>query len=214
MTRLLMDIVARRLIPVITLDDASAADPLGELLAIAGLPCAEITLRSPAALSAIAAVARRGDMLVGAGTVLTVGQVRAALDAGARFIVSPGFDPAIVQFCRDLQIPVLPGVSTPTDIQMALAHGLETVKFFPAEAFGGPRTLEAVSAPFPMMRFVPTGGITPDNLARYLQLPQVAACGASWLAPRDLLVAGRFDEIERRVAAAMAIVAATGGDAR
>ena len=206
MTNPLLEVLSRRLIPVVTLEDAASADPLADALAAGGLPSAEITLRSPAALKAISGMARRRDLIVGAGTVLTVGQVRQALDAGAQFIVSPGFNPGVVQYCRDLQIPVLTGVSTPTDILTALTHGLDTVKFFPAEAAGGLRTLQAVSAPFPMMRFVPTGGITVDNLAAYLQLPQVAACGGSWIVDRDLIASGKFDVIRQRIREALAIV--------
>lgn len=197
---------ARRLIPVVTLENAAAADPLAEALVAGGLPVAEITLRSPAALEAITAMARRGDVTVGAGTVLTVGQVRQTVEAGAQFMVSPGFNPEMVRYCLDQQIPVLPGVSTPTEIQTALSHGVETVKFFPAEAFGGCRTLKALGAPYPTVRFVPTGGITADNLAGYLQLPQVAACGASWVASGDLVASGRFENIRQRIVAALKIV--------
>lgn len=206
MTKTLEDVVSRRLIPVAMIEDPAAAGPLADALVAGGLPCAEITLRSPAALQALAAMARRGDVLVGAGTVLTAGQARQALDAGARFLVAPGLDPALVAFCRDAKVPVLPGVCTPTEIQTALGLGLDTVKFFPAEAFGGVATLRALGAVFPMVRFVPTGGIAAANLAAYLALPQVAACGGSWIVDRGLIVQGRFDEIRRRVAASMHIV--------
>lgn len=199
-------ILARRLIPVVTLEDAAAADSLAAALVAGGLPVAEITLRSPAAIAAIAAMARRGDVIVGAGTVLTVGQVRQAVEAGAQFVVSPGFNPEMVRYCLDRQIPVLPGVSTPTEIQTALFHGVDTVKFFPAEAFGGCRTLKALGAPFPTVRFVPTGGIAADNLAGYLHLPQVAACGASWVVSGDLVTSGRFEDIRQRIVAALKIV--------
>jgi 2-dehydro-3-deoxyphosphogluconate aldolase/(4S)-4-hydroxy-2-oxoglutarate aldolase len=206
MTNILEDVVSRRLIPVAMIEDPAAAGPLADALVAGGLPCAEITLRSPAALQALAAMARRGDVLVGAGTVLTAGQARQALDAGARFLVAPGLDPALVAFCREAKVPVLPGVCTPTEIQTALGLGLDTVKFFPAEAFGGVATLRALGAVFPMVRFVPTGGIAAANLAAYLALPQVAACGGSWIVDRGLIVQGRFDEIRRRVAASMHIV--------
>jgi 2-dehydro-3-deoxyphosphogluconate aldolase/(4S)-4-hydroxy-2-oxoglutarate aldolase len=129
-----------------------------------------------------------------------------AIDAGAQFIVSPGFNPELVQYCQNLKIPVLPGVSTPTDIQLSLAHGLDTVKFFPAEAFGGTQTLAAVSGPFPAMRFVPTGGITNENLLHYLRMPQVAACGGSWIVDRDLIASGSFDVIRQRIMEALAII--------
>ncbi len=197
----------RRVIPVVTIDDAGAAAPLADSLVAGGLPVAEITLRTPAALKAIAIMANREDMLVGAGTLLSTEQVRQALDAGARFMVSPGFDAGMVQCCRDLKIPVLPGVSTPTDIQTALNHGLVCFKYFPSEAFGGVATLKAVSAPYPEVRFVPTGGINADNLAAYLQLPQVAACGGSWLVERRHIRAQRFDLIRETVETALEIVA-------
>jgi 2-dehydro-3-deoxyphosphogluconate aldolase / (4S)-4-hydroxy-2-oxoglutarate aldolase len=203
-------IVAQRLIPVITLAEAAAAEPLAAALVAGGLPVAEITLRSPAAIQAIAMMAQREDMIVGAGTVLTVAQAQQALAAGAHFMVSPGFDPGMVRYCHDRHIPYLPGVSTPTEIQTALSQGVDTLKFFPAEAFGGCRTLKAVGAPYPAARFVPTGGITAGNLADYLQLPQVAACGASWLASEDLVAAGRFEDIRQRVMAALKIVAEVG----
>lgn len=198
--------LSRRLIPVITIDAAKDAEPLAEALIAGELPVAEITLRSSAALEAITTMARRGNVIVGAGTVLTTDQVRQTTDAGAQFIVSPGFNPELVQYCQNLKIPVLPGVSTPTDIQLSLAHGLDTVKFFPAEAFGGPQTLAAVSGPFPAMRFVPTGGITNENLLRYLRMPQVAACGGSWIVDRDLIASGSFDVIRQRIREALAIV--------
>jgi 2-dehydro-3-deoxyphosphogluconate aldolase/(4S)-4-hydroxy-2-oxoglutarate aldolase len=199
--------LSRRLIPVVTIDAAEDAEPLAEALIAGELPVAEITLRSSAALEAITTMAQRGNVIVGAGTVLTTDQVRQATDAGAQFIVSPGFNPELVQYCQNLKIPVLPGVSTPTDIQLSLAHGLDTVKFFPAEAFGGTQTLAAVSGPFPAMRFVPTGGITNENLLRYLRMPQVAACGGSWIVDRELIASGSFDVIRQRIVEALAIVA-------
>jgi 2-dehydro-3-deoxyphosphogluconate aldolase/(4S)-4-hydroxy-2-oxoglutarate aldolase len=199
--------LSRRLIPVVTIDVAADAEPLAEALVAGELPVAEITLRSSAALEAITTMAHRGDVIVGAGTVLTTDQVRQATDAGAQFIVSPGFNPELVQYCQNLKIPVLPGVSTPTDIQLSLVHGLDTLKFFPAEAFGGTQTLAAVSGPFPTMRFVPTGGITNENLLRYLRMPQVVACGGSWIVDRGLIASGSFDVIRQRIMEALAIVA-------
>jgi len=210
MSHILTSLLSRRLIPVVTLGDPAAADPLADVLTAGGLPIAEITLRTPVAIKVIERMARRTGMIIGAGTVLTTAQARQASDAGAQFMVAPGFDPAIVGFCRERQIPVLPGVSTPTEIQAALAHGVDTMKYFPAEAFGGCRTLQAVSAPYPAVRFVPTGGITADNLAGYLKLPQVAACGASWVVSRDLVAADRFEEIRQRIVAALKIVEEVG----
>jgi len=206
MSDLLTSVLARRLIPVLALADAAAADPIADALAAGGLPVAEITLRTPSAIRVVERMARRAEMIVGAGTVLTVAQAQQALDAGAQFMVSPGFDPEVAGFCHDRGIPVLPGVSTPTEIQTALAHGVDTVKYFPAEAFGGFRTVRALSAPYPAVRFVPTGGITADNLAGYLELPQVAACGASWMVSADLIAAARFEEIRQRIVAALKIV--------
>jgi 2-dehydro-3-deoxyphosphogluconate aldolase/(4S)-4-hydroxy-2-oxoglutarate aldolase len=207
MSTLFDRVLARRLIPVVTLEDAAAANPLADALVTGGLPVAEITLRSSIAIKAIEMMARRKDLIVGAGTVLTVAQVQQALDAGAQFMVSPGFNPEMVRFCQDRKIPVLPGVSTPTEIQVALDHGVDIVKFFPAEAFGGCRTLRAIGAPYPTVRFVPTGGITADNLADYLCLPQVVACGASWMTSSSLVASARFEAIRQRIVAALEIVA-------
>lgn len=202
------DALARhRLIPVVVLEDAAHAAPLAEALVAGGLPCAEVTFRTPAALEAIRAMAARGDMLVGAGTVLTVAQVRDATAAGARFVVSPGLDPAVVEFCQRRGVPVIPGVATPTDLTRAVALGLGVVKFFPAEAFGGRATLRALAGPFPDLRFVPTGGVSPDNLPDYLRMPEVLACGGSWLTAPRLYAGGDYSEVTRVTAAAVRIVA-------
>jgi 2-dehydro-3-deoxyphosphogluconate aldolase/(4S)-4-hydroxy-2-oxoglutarate aldolase len=186
-----------RIIPVVAIHDARNADPLAEALCQGGLPCAEITFRTAAAAEAIQQISKRSDMLLGAGTVLKVDQVKQAVDFGACFVVSPGFNPKVVQYCLDHQIPVTPGISNPTDIEMALDFGLQTVKFFPAEAFGGLKTLKAMSAPYTMMKFIPTGGISPHNLLDYLKHPQVPACGGSWMVKSSLIAEGRFDEITR-----------------
>lgn len=190
-------IAAIRLVPVLTLGDASSALQVGAALRAGGLPCAEVTLRTPAAVDAIRAMASDPDMLVGAGTVITTDQVESAVAAGARFIVSPGFDREVVDACGRLGVPVIPGVATATEIQMALRAGIGVVKLFPAEAIGGLKTLQALSAPFPTLRFIPTGGITPENAGRYLGQPSVLAIGGSWVAPSGLIEAGRFDEITR-----------------
>ncbi len=186
-----------KLVPVVVIEDAKDSGPLADALAAGGLPCAEVTFRTSAAPEAIRTMAARGDLLVGAGTVLTVDQVKAAVDAGARFIVSPGVNPKVVGYCVDEGIPVTPGVCTPTDIETALGFGLEVVKFFPAEALGGLKLLKAMSAPYGMMRFIPTGGINAPNLPGYLAFPKVLACGGSWMVKKDLIAAGRFDEIAR-----------------
>jgi len=203
-------IAAIRLVPVLTVASASAsaAARLGAALRAGGLPCAEVTLRTPAALEVIRAMASDPDLLVGAGTVLTPDQVEAAVAAGARFIVSPGFDRDVVEACVQLGVPAIPGVATATEIQMALRAGIGVVKLFPAEAIGGVMTLQALSAPFPALRFVPTGGITPENAGRYLEEPAVLAVGGSWIAPSGLIDARRFDEIARRAREAATLAAA------
>jgi len=187
------DVIARlaqlRVIPVIILDNAADAQPLAEALLAGGLPCAEVTFRTAAALEAISIMAKVPGLLVGAGTVLKPEQAQAAADAGAQFIVTPGFNPRVVSYCVDHGIPITPGVSNPTIIEMALEHGLNVVKFFPAEASGGLPYLKAIAAPYGMMRFIPTGGIEPGNLRDYLAFPKVVACGGSWMVKPELLKA-------------------------
>ena len=190
-----------RVVPVVVLDDAERADDLGAALVAGGLPLAEVTLRTPGAVAVLAALARRGDVRVGAGTVLTRTQVDAAHDAGARFVVSPGLDDDVVDRCREVGLPVLPGVSTPTEVMRALRLGLDTVKLFPAEASGGLAAVQALASPFPGVRFVPTGGITAATAPRYLAHPAVTAVGGSWMVAPDLLAAGRWDEVVARCAA-------------
>ena len=186
-----------KLIPVVVIEDAADAAPLGRALLDGGLPCAEVTFRTAAAPQAIAALAELGGLLVGAGTVLTVDQAKQAVDSGAEFIVTPGFSPQVVGYCVDNDIPVTPGVCTPSGIEAALGFGLNVVKFFPAEAFGGLKTLKAISGPYGMMKFIPTGGIGPDNLVDYLAFEKVLACGGSWIVKKDLIAAGNFAEITR-----------------
>jgi 2-dehydro-3-deoxyphosphogluconate aldolase/(4S)-4-hydroxy-2-oxoglutarate aldolase len=200
-----VDAVARtRLLPVIVLQDAAAADPLAEALVAGGLRSVEVTFRTDAAAEAIKVMAERGDLLVGAGTVLSVEQVDRAVSAGARFVVSPGFSPRVVRHCRELGIPVFPGAATATEIQMALDEGLDTVKFFPAEDLGGVKMIKALAAPFRSVRFIPTGGVNTANLADYLALPAVLAVGGTWMVAPDLLAEGRWDEVTARTAAAVA----------
>ena len=185
-----------RIIPVVAINDAKDAAPLAEALVEGGLPCAEITFRTSAAYQAIKTTAKRGDVLVGAGTVLKIDQAKQAVEAGAQFIVSPGFNPKVVQYCVENNIPITPGISNPTDIEMALDFDLQVVKFFPAEAFGGLKTLKAMSAPYGMIKFIPTGGISAANLLDYLRFPKVLACGGSWMVKSDLISEGKFDEIK------------------
>ena len=186
-----------RIIPVVAIHDANHADSLADALIVGELPCAEITFRTDAAAEAITKIAARGDMIVGAGTVLKIEQVKQAVACGACFIVSPGFSPKVVQYCVENAIPVTPGVCTPTDIQMAHEFGLDIVKFFPAEASGGLKTLKAVSAPFQMMKFIPTGGIGPKNVLEYLEHHKVPACGGSWMVKSNLISDEQFNEITR-----------------
>lgn len=186
-----------RIIPVVAIHDAGHADNLADALTAGGLPCAEITFRTDAAADAIKKIAARDDMIVGAGTVLKIEQVKQAVACGACFIVSPGFSPKVVQYCIENHIPVTPGISTPTDIQVAHEFGLDIVKFFPAEAFGGLKTLKAMSAPYQMMKFIPTGGIGPQNVLEYLKHPKVPACGGSWMVKSNLIAEGKFAEITR-----------------
>lgn len=195
-----------RVIPVVAIENAADAAPLAEALIEGGLPCAEITFRTAAAADAIRSIARRDDILVGAGTVLKVDQVKTAVDAGARFIVAPGFNPRVVGYCVENRITVTPGVCTPSDIEAALDFGVELLKFFPAEAFGGLKTLKAMSGPYTTVKFVPTGGISPANLFDYLQFPKVLACGGTWVAKSNLISEGRFDEIVKNAREAVQIV--------
>ena len=200
-----LDSIARvRLLPVVVLERAEDAVPLARALLAGGLPVAEVTFRSDAAAASIAAIARDvPQMLVGAGTVLTEAQVAAAVAAGARFLVTPGFNPAVVAAARRSGVPIVPGINNPTGVEAAMAEGLGTVKFFPAEPTGGVPFLKALAGPYAQMRFIPTGGIGPGNLASYLALPQVLACGGSWMVDPGLIAAGRFDEITNLTAAAV-----------
>jgi 2-dehydro-3-deoxyphosphogluconate aldolase / (4S)-4-hydroxy-2-oxoglutarate aldolase len=186
------------IVPVVKIDNAADAVSLGKALIDGGLPLAEITFRTAAAPEAISNISKAyPEMLVGAGTVLTVDQAKKAVESGSKFIVSPGFNPAVVEYCVKNNIPITPGCSNPSDIEMALGFGLEVVKFFPAEAFGGLNTLKAMSAPYGMMKFIPTGGIDAKNLNDYLAFPKVLACGGSWMVKDELIKAGNFAEIAR-----------------
>jgi 2-dehydro-3-deoxyphosphogluconate aldolase/(4S)-4-hydroxy-2-oxoglutarate aldolase len=195
MNSVFSQIGALRIVPVIALESAIDASPLAQALVAGGLPIAEVTFRTAAAAESITVMAQRGDLLVGAGTVLNVDTVKRAVDCGAKFIVSPGFNPKVVSYCVAHEIPITPGTATPSDIEAALDHGLTTVKFFPAEAIGGLKLLKAVSAPYGMMNFMPTGGITPQNVSDYLMFPKVLACGGSWMVSKELLAAKQFEKI-------------------
>lgn len=194
---------AYRIIPVIQLDHVESALPLAQALTRGGLPCAEITFRTEAAAASIAAVsAACPDMFVGAGTILTTDQADAAIQAGARFLVSPGFNPTVVEHCLQKGYPLLPGVCTPSEVERAMSYGLTRLKFFPAEAAGGVAMIKALSAPYTTVRFMPTGGIHPGNVRDYLACPSIFACGGSWMVPREKINAGRFEEIEQLTAQA------------
>ncbi|MBE5871960.1 MAG: bifunctional 4-hydroxy-2-oxoglutarate aldolase/2-dehydro-3-deoxy-phosphogluconate aldolase [Lachnospiraceae bacterium] len=185
------------IVPVIALDDAKDAAPLAKALSEGGIDCAEVTFRTAAAKDTIRIIAKNyPDMLVGAGTVLTQKQVDEAVEAGAEFIVSPGLNPQVVAYCIEKGVPVVPGTSTPSDVETALSLGLEVVKFFPAEAAGGIGMIKAMSAPYGGVKFMPTGGINADNLNQYLDFSKVIACGGSWMVKKDLIKAGDFDKIK------------------
>lgn len=176
------------LIPVVKIEDAAKAVPLGKALAAGGLPCLEITFRTAAAADAIRNLSRQApELLVGAGTVVNAGLAKAAIDSGARFIVSPGFDPAVVDYCLERDVPVVPGVSTASEIQAALEKGLEVLKFFPAEVSGGTAMLDALAGPFPQVSFIPSGGIDQSNLAEYARRANVLAVGGTWMAKTDMI---------------------------
>jgi 2-dehydro-3-deoxyphosphogluconate aldolase/(4S)-4-hydroxy-2-oxoglutarate aldolase len=195
-----------KVVPVVAIESVYDAERLADALTEGGIPCAEITLRTEAGLAAIEALAKRSDFLVGAGTVNNAEQAAKVMDAGAKFIVAPGFNPRTVQWCVDNKAPVFPGTSNPTDLEMALEFGLNVVKFFPAEAMGGVKTLKALHGPYRSIRFMPTGGISMSNLSDYLSLPYVIGCGGSWLAKSSLIADGRFDEISRLTAETVKLV--------
>ncbi|MDF2512465.1 MAG: hypothetical protein K0S04_2331 [Herbinix sp.] len=184
------------IVPVIALENSEDAAPLAKALCDGGLPCAEVTFRTAAAEDSIRIIATEfPEMLLGAGTVLTTEQVDRAIAAGAKFIVSPGLNPKIVKYCVDRNITILPGCTNPSDIEQALEHGLEVVKFFPAEASGGLNMIKAMAAPYTTMKFMPTGGISPANLNTYLDFRKIIACGGSWMVSNDLIRSKNFAEI-------------------
>ena len=209
------EVIARlmklRVVPVIVIEDAADAQPLGEALLAGGLPIAEVTFRTPAALEAIRVLARIPGMFVGAGTVLKPEQAQAAADAGAQFIVSPGFNPRVVKYCVDHGLTIIPGVSNPTIIEMALEQGIEFVKFFPAEASGGLDYLKAIAGPYPMMRFMPTSGIEPGNMGHYLAYPKVVAVGGSWMVRPELLKTRNWATVTKLTREAVELAAAVKG---
>ncbi len=195
------------LVPVVQIEHSKDAINLGNALMDGGLPCAEITFRTEAAAEAIQLIsACLPEIVLGAGTVLNTSQAEKAMRAGAQFIVSPGFNPKVVEWCLERGVPVIPGVATPTEIEMALNKELTVLKFFPAQAMGGIETLKAIAAPYSGVRFIPTGGINAQNLSDYLQLPFVLACGGSWFVRANLINAGDFTEITRLTREAISVV--------
>lgn len=194
-------------VPVVVLEDTKDAAPLAQALTEGGLPCAEVTFRTEAAEESIRIMSEQfPEMLVGAGTVLTTDQVDRAVAAGAKFIVSPGFDPEIVDYCLDKKIPIFPGCITPSEVTQAVKRGLEVVKFFPAEQFGGVATIKALAAPFTNVKFMPTGGVNAKNLESYLSFPRIIACGGSWMVSGALVKEGKFDEIKALTEEAVSLV--------
>ena len=195
------------IVPVVVLNKADHAQPLAQALVNGGLPCAEVTFRTDAAEESIRLIAKNfPDMFVGAGTVLTVEQADRAFNAGAKFIVSPGLNPKVVEHCLKKGYPVCPGIMTPTELEMALGFGLDVVKFFPAENAGGLKMIKAMSAPYTMMQFMPTGGINASNVRDYLACNKILACGGSWMVKGELINAGDFAQIEKLTREAAGIV--------
>ncbi|WP_411991577.1 bifunctional 4-hydroxy-2-oxoglutarate aldolase/2-dehydro-3-deoxy-phosphogluconate aldolase [Agarivorans sp. DSG3-1] len=192
---------ALKVIPVIAIDNADDAVPLAKVLVENGLPCAEITFRTPAAAQAIANMREAyPDMLIGAGTVLTSAQVDQAIDAGVDFVVSPGFNPTTVRYCQQRNMPIIPGVNNPSLVEQAMEMGLDTLKFFPAEPSGGVGMLKALSAVYPV-KFMPTGGVSVKNINDYLSINAVLACGGTWMVPANLIKEQNWDAIAELVKA-------------
>lgn len=198
MNEILKKIEEVRIVPVVVLEDAKDAAPLANALCEGGLACAEVTFRTDEAAEVIKEMKKaRPDMLVGAGTVLTKEQVDQAVDAGAQFIVSPGLNPEIVEYCVNKNLTIIPGCANPSDVEQALKYHLEVVKFFPAEALGGLKLIKAMSAPYKNVKFMPTGGINPKNVKEYLDFKAIIACGGTWMVPKDAVENKEFDKIEK-----------------
>lgn len=206
-----MDVYKRikdlKLIPVAVINNTDMAVPLGKALIESRLPIIEVTFRTEAAAEAIKRLTKKlPDILVGAGTVLKIDQINNAIKTGAKFIVTPGFNPKIVDYCINNRIPIIPGVNTPTMVEWALEKGLKIVKFFPANLSGGTMMLKSLAGPYPEMRFVPTGGINLNSLIDYLKLNNVVACGGSWIVKKDLILNGQFEEIKKLTRAALLLI--------
>ena len=207
MENIMVQIEITGVIPVVVINDVEDAEPLAQALCEGGLPCAEVTFRTAAAEESIRKMTDiYPNMLIGAGTVLTTEQVDRAVVAGAKFIVSPGFDPEVVDYCILKQIPVFPGCITPSEVAQAVKRGLKVVKFFPAAQFGGVSTIQALAAPYVGLKFMPTGGVNAKNLADYLQCKSIIACGGSWMVKSDLIKAGEFAKIKDMTKEAVSLV--------
>lgn len=207
MENIMVQIEKTGVIPVVVINDVEDAEPLAQALCEGGLPCAEVTFRTAAAEESIRKMTDiYPNMLIGAGTVLTTEQVDRAVVAGAKFIVSPGFDPEVVDYCILKQIPVFPGCITPSEVAQAVKRGLKVVKFFPAVQFGGVSTIQALTAPYVGLKFMPTGGVNAKNLADYLQCKSIIACGGSWMVKSDLIKAGEFEKIKDMTKEAVSLV--------
>lgn len=203
MNQILEQLGTYGIVPVVVLQDAAKAEPLAEALCKGGLACAEVTFRTDAAEESIRIMSEKfPEMLVGAGTVLTIEQADRAVKAGAKFIVSPGLNPEVVKWCQAHEVPVIPGIVTPTEMEQAIGLGLTMVKFFPAEPAGGISMIKAMAAPYTGIRFMPTGGINAKNLEDYLSCDKILCCGGSWMVKGDLVKAGEFDKIRELTAEA------------
>jgi 2-dehydro-3-deoxyphosphogluconate aldolase/(4S)-4-hydroxy-2-oxoglutarate aldolase len=210
MLKILEQISSHKLVPVIVIENKEDAVSLAGALIEGGLPVAEVTFRTKAAKESIELIsAKYPDMLIGAGTVLNIDQVKTAIDAGSKYIVSPGLNPKVVEYCVSNNIPITPGIATPSEIERALEFNLEVVKFFPAEALGGIKYLKAISAPYGNLKFIPTGGIDESNLLTYLQFTKVLACGGSWMVKSELISKKQFEIITKLTAGALSVVRMT-----
>ena len=207
MNQILEQLGTYGIVPVVVLQDAAKAEPLAEALCKGGLACAEVTFRTDAAEESIRIMSEKfPEMLVGAGTVLTTEQADRAVKAGAKFIVSPGLNPEVVKWCQAHEVPVIPGIVTPTEMEQAIGLGLTMVKFFPAEPAGGVAMLKAMAAPYVGIKFMPTGGINAKNLEDYLSFDKIICCGGSWMVKGELVKNGEFDKIRDLTAEARKLV--------
>lgn len=197
MDEMLKQVEAFKVVPVVVIENVEDAIPLAQALVNGGLPVAEVTFRTAAAPDAIKAMSEKfPELCVGAGTVINVEQCKKAVECGAKFIVSPGYSEEVTQYCIENEIPIFPGICTPTELINVVNHGLPVAKFFPAAQFGGLKTINALGSVFPQMKFMPTGGVSESNVLEYLASPKIIAAGGSWMVKGDLIKAGKFDEIE------------------